>query len=158
MPPQELTLPQEKDNNGAADIPVTNCIEHVFDSISGDRPCLLAQPLNKSFPCRHLASSLFHTWPGSCLNFNIPFFRLIERFSRFPFGYAYCWLLESLKVWVVGHGLDPLYEHVATEWKEFCQQDDTEKRKYSALWYINTSHFYILYIQQRITFHCKVRE
>ena len=47
---------------------------------------------------------------------------------------------------MVGHGLDPLYEHVATEWKDFCQQDDTEKRKYSALWYINTSYFYILYI------------
>ena len=42
---------------------------------------------------------------------------------------------------MVGHGLDPLYEHVATEWKEFCQQDDTEKRKYSALWYIILLYF-----------------
>merc|ERR1711971_226779 len=38
-------------------------------------------------------------------------------------------------VWLVGHGLDPLYEHVAANWKHFCQHDDAEKRKYSALWY-----------------------
>jgi len=38
-------------------------------------------------------------------------------------------------VWLVGHGLDPLYEHVAAKWKHFCQHDDAEKRKYSALWY-----------------------
>ena len=41
---------------------------------------------------------------------------------------------DSFKVWLVGHGLDPLYEHVAAEWTDFCQQDDAEKRKYSALW------------------------
>ena len=34
----------------------------------------------------------------------------------------------------MGHGLDPLYEHVAAKWRHFCQQDDVEKRKYSALW------------------------
>jgi len=38
-------------------------------------------------------------------------------------------------VWLVGHGLDPLYEHVAAKWRHFCQQEDAEKRKYSALWY-----------------------
>ena len=36
----------------------------------------------------------------------------------------------------MGHGLDPLYEHVAAKWRQFCQQDDEEKRKYSALWSI----------------------
>ena len=41
---------------------------------------------------------------------------------------------DSLQVWLVGHGLDPLYQHVAAEWATFCHRDDAEKRKYSALW------------------------
>ena len=41
---------------------------------------------------------------------------------------------DSFQVWLVGHGLDPLYEHVAAEWRSFCHRDDAEKRKYSALW------------------------
>merc|ERR1711963_1046631 len=35
-------------------------------------------------------------------------------------------------VWLVGHGLGPLYQHVAAQWSHFCHQDDEEKRKYSA--------------------------
>merc|ERR1712223_1594689 len=38
-------------------------------------------------------------------------------------------------VWLVGHGLDPLYQQGAAQWSHFCHQDDEEKRKYSALWY-----------------------
>ena len=41
---------------------------------------------------------------------------------------------DSSQVWLVGHGLDPLYQHVAAEWAAFCHRDDAEKRKYSALW------------------------
>ena len=50
----------------------------------------------------------------------------------------------------MGHGLDPLYEHVAAKWRHFCQQDDAEKRKYSALWYLALINFYNFDVAHRL--------
>jgi len=35
-------------------------------------------------------------------------------------------------VWLTKHGLDPLYDIVQSEWKNFCRMDQAEKEKFSA--------------------------
>merc|ERR1712038_2181363 len=90
MPPQELTLPQNKDASTNVDIAVIDLSSWTEASLSGK-------------------TSMAATWH--------------QAFSTHGL------------VWLVGHGLGPLYQHVADQWSHFCDQDDEEKRKYSALWY-----------------------
>jgi len=94
MPPQELTVPQDKGINATTDIPVIDLASwnEATTEVSSSRKASLAATWHRAFSTHGL-------------------------------------------VWLVGHGLDPLYEHVAAKWRHFCQQDDAEKRKYSALWY-----------------------
>jgi len=90
MPPQELTLPQNKDASTNVDIAVIDLSSWTEASLSDK-------------------TSMAATWH--------------QAFSTHGL------------VWLVGHGLGPLYQHVAAQWSHFCHQDDEEKRKYSALWY-----------------------
>merc|ERR1711953_1630893 len=90
MPPQELTLPQNKDASINVDIAVIDLSSWTEASLSDK-------------------TSMAATWH--------------QAFSTHGL------------VWFVGHGLGPLYQHVAAQWSHFCHQDDEEKRKYSALWY-----------------------
>merc|ERR1711974_127500 len=83
MPPQELTVPQDKGINATTDIPVIDLASwnEATTEVSSSRKASLAATWHRAFSTHGL-------------------------------------------VWLVGHGLDPLYEHVAAKWRHFCQQDD----------------------------------
>ena len=141
-------------------------IEHGFLP-SGDRPYLLERSLNpslllnKSFSSCNLASSIFNARPGTCPTYPMCTESLTDYFIAAAQIVDF-WFWS--KVWLVGHGLDPLYEHVAAKWRHFCQQDDAEKRKYSALWYVSCFYYWIPLTLisyknlPKMTFYEKVRE